>query len=756
MSEELSSTVGAQGMHQEEQDLVNMMASAALHGFNGHVHMPMNLASGHLPFPISSSFLASMGYAQRNLAGMLPTNFPLIDPAFSSMQLPHGLVSPQLAQYFSGIGMAANSDDSVDPGNENFTSVEMNSGEADNDFWQEPDANSPGGFDPDNVNFEMLQSDDKPKSTSTGFNYVPPPRRVSGAGGLVRGQQKHTKEKRGPLREDHLDHFQYQDNRGNEAYSDERTTSSRFSSAAHSNSLRSKTSSESSWDEPSTVPKSTKEKRGKKAVPAEQSTGYAKGKTMSEHMSMPQAEDNDQDWNPPPNIATEVERSSGPQSVTPMHVARPHMPGYESAQTSGSDSMIPMAPMILGPGSRQRMMDNSGVLPLTFYPTGPPVPFLTMLPFYNVPSESGTSDASTSHFGADESLDNGEIGQNFHSSEGLDSSEDFSTNDSLRGAAPGETSDEHKSDILNSDFASHWQNLQFGRFCQSPRHHGPTVYPSPVMVPPMYLQGRVPWDGPGRPLSANMNFFTQLMSYGPRLVPVAPVQSVSNRPPNVYQRYVDDLPRYRSGTGTYLPNPKVSGRDRHSSGPRRGNYNYDRVDNHGDREGNWNVNQRSRAASRNHNRSQTEKSSSRLDRLAAGESRAERPLNSSRHDTFPSYPSQNGPLRPSSSQSGPANVAYGMYPLPASNPSGLSSNGQGVPSVVMLYPYDHNGGYVSHNEQLEFGSLGPVGFSGTNDQTQLSEGSRSRGALEEHRFYGGSVQRSSPDQPSSPHHQRRV
>ncbi|XP_024987416.1 uncharacterized protein LOC112522493 isoform X3 [Cynara cardunculus var. scolymus] len=754
MGEEISSTVGAQGMHQEEQDLVNMMASSALHGFNSEVHMPMSLASGHLPFPFSPSFLAGMGYAQRNMAaGMVPANFPLIDPAFSGMQFPHGLVSPQLTHFFSGLGVTSNPEDSIEVGSESFNSVEMSSGDADHDSRREQDVGSTGGFEPNRMNSEIVPSDDKRQSSSVGLNYVPPPRRVGGSGGLVRSQQKYNKEKRGPLRDGHSDHSQYQDNRGSDVFSDERTTSSRFSSVAHSNSLKSKTSSESSWDEPSTVPKSTKEKRGKKAVvSAESSSGYVKGKTMFESTSAQQSEDDDQDCLPPPSMGSDTaDRSFGPQSMAPIHVPRSHM-SYEPAQTSGSESMVPIGPMILGPNSRQRMMDNSGAMPLTFYPTGPPVPFLTMLPFYNVPSQPGPSDASTSHFGVEDGLDNGDIGQNFHL-EGLDQAEDFSP-DSLRGAAPGGPQDERKSDILNSDFASHWQNLQFGRFCQSPRQHGPTVYPSPLMVPPIYLQGRVPWDGPGRPLP-NMNLVTQLMNYGPRLVPVAaPVQSVSNRPPNVYQRYVEELPRYRSGTGTYLPNPKVAVRDRHSSGSRRGNYNHDRNDNHIDREGNWNANSKPRGSGRNHSRNQTDKSSSRLDRLAANESRADRSMSSYRHDSFPTYQSQNGSLHPSaSSQSGQANVAYGMYPLPASNPGGPSSNGSTVPNMVMVYPYEHNTGFTSHTEQLEFGSLGPVGVSGMNEQSQPSDGSRPRDTLEEHRLYGTSVQRSSPDRPSSPRHQ---
>uniref|UniRef100_A0A5B6Z4I3 Uncharacterized protein n=1 Tax=Davidia involucrata TaxID=16924 RepID=A0A5B6Z4I3_DAVIN len=752
MGEELFSVIG---MHQEEQDLVNMMASSAIHGFDGQVHVPLNLASAHLPLPISPSILASMGYAQR-MAGMVPTNMPLIDPSFPNIQFPHGLVSPQLTHYFPGSGLPSNSEDLIEPGIENFGSMEMNSGEADHDFWQEQDVGSSGGFDPENGNFEVLQSDHKPQSASAGFS-IAPSSRVSGSGNSLRGQQKFTKESQGSMREDHLDDFQYQENRENEVYSDERTVSSRFSSAAHSGYLRSKTSSESSWEGSSAkVSKLMREKQGKKTVPAEPSTAYGKGKGMSEHSST-RAEGDDRDWNPLSNTSTEmVERSSEPESVASLHSPRHHIPGYELTQTRGSGSMIPIAPVLSGPGSRQRMMDNSGVLPFAFYPTGPPVPFFTMLPVCNIPLETGTSEASTSHFGGEEDLDNSDSVQNFNSSEGLDQSEDLNTSNSLRRAASVETSDAHKSDILNSDFASHLQNLQYGRFCQNPQYHGPLIYPSPVMVPPMYLQGRFPWDGPGRPLLSNMNLITQLMSYGPHLVPVAPLQCISNRPPNAYQHYADDVSRYRSGTGTYLPTPKVSARDRHSSGTRRGNYNYDRNDNHGDREGNWNMNSKSRAAGRSHNRGQADKSSSRLDRLAASESRADRSWSSYRHDSFPSYESQNGPLRSNSSQSGPPSVAYGMYPLPAMNSNGMSSNGPTVPSVVMLYPFDRNASYGLHSEQLEFGSLGPVSSSGINEQSQVSEGSQARGAFEEHRYHGGSMQRSSQDQPSSPHLQRRV
>lgn len=86
------------------------------------------------------------------------------------------------------------------------------------------------------------------------------------------------------------------------------------------------------------------------------------------------------------------------------------------------------------------------------------------------------------------------------------------------------------------------------------------------------------------------------------------------------------------------------------------------------------------------------------------------------------------------------------------NPNGVSPSGTGVPPVVMLYPYDQNMGYASPTDQLEFGSLGPVHFSGINEVSQLSEVS-SRGVNDLQNFQGDSAL-SSPDQPSSPKIQR--
>lgn len=548
-SEDFSSISGTLAMHQEEQDLVNLMASSTAHNFNGPVHLPLNLTPGHLPLPLPSSVLAPMGYAPRNLGGMVPTNIPLIEtPWGTNMHFPQGFVPSSLNHYFPGMGLTTSSEDGIESGNENFSSVEINSREGDQDFWHEQDRNSSAGFDHDNGGFEVPQSDDKQQSTSGGFNFVPSSR-MTVPGSTTVAHKKHAKENRVAMKDGNA--YAYQEDRETEACYDDRLLSFRHSTGvAHSSSLRNKTTTESSWDELSSrSSKSSREKRGWKSNTLELPSSYVKGKNVSEHSSTVTDEDS-RDWNHPSTLGNELaEISAGPLSVAST---RHQVTGLEPPHTAGSDPLVPLAPMLLGgPGSRQRA-DNSGVVPFAFYPTGPPVPFVTMLPVYNFPSETGTSDASTSHFSLEDSLDNVESSLNAKSSDGHNKPDVLTITNPMRGSSFTEPLELPKPDILNSDFASHWQNLQYGRFCQNSQHPSPMIYPSPVAVPPVYLQGRFPWDGPGRPLSANMNLFT--LGYGSRLVPVAPLQSVSNRP-NIYQHYIDEMPRHRSGTGTYLPNP---------------------------------------------------------------------------------------------------------------------------------------------------------------------------------------------------------
>lgn len=192
---------------------------------------------------------------------------------------------------------------------------------------------------------------------------------------------------------------------------------------------------------------------------------------------------------------------------------------------------------------------------------------------------------------------------------------------------------------------------------------------------------------------------------------------------------------------------KVALRERQSSGSRRGNYNHDRNDNFVDREGNWNSNSRSRGAARNYGRPQTDRSNSRTDRPGPAESRAERAWSSLRHDPT-SYRSEDGSLR----QNGPESLSYGMYASPATTHTGLP-NGH-VPPVMMTYhPFDQNGTYDPHSEQLEFDSLSPVGFSATTEELEPNEGTRCR-TYEDHRVNRNSRHVFSPDLPSSPRHQR--
>ncbi|OVA11438.1 Nucleotidyl transferase domain [Macleaya cordata] len=762
MGEELASVAESMEMHQEEQDLVNMMASSRFHGLAGRqVQFPMNLASPHLPLPMTPSVLAPVGYAQRNLTGMIPTDIPLVQPPWGShMPLPQGLASASLSRYFSTIGLASNQE-MIESSTENSGLTETNQLEGDHSSWPNQDAGPGRGFGTDNGGFQVIQSDDKQQSTSVGYNFVPLSRASSSGSSLVRGQHKFSKESKGLVSKDRSDTFQYKYDRGNEVYSTDRYSNLRSLTTSEPGSSRSKTSSESSWDGSSAkVSKSTREKRGRKTTPSvDSSTVYGKVKNgwlyddASVDNGSSQADDDNKDWIPLSTMQTEMaERSTGSTSVASVHAQSHQIPNYETSHMTGSDSMLPITPMLVGSGSRQRTVDNSGMVPYAFYLTGPPVPFLTMLPVYNIPTETGNAERSTINLDSEEGSDNSYTNQSDHkldSLESLDQSGNFSSSNVNRDAASMEPTEEHKSDILNSDFTSHWQNLQFGRFCQNPRYHGPLIYPSPVMVPPVYLQGHFPWDGPGRPISANGNLFTQPMNYGPRPIPVSPLQPGSQRPNGVYQRYGDDVPRYRGGTGTYLPNRKVPFRERQSSSIRnhKGNNNYDRNEFRSEREGNWNMSSRQRAPGRGQSRS--DKPSSRSDRFAASDNRADRSWDSYRHESFPPYQSQSGSFRPPNSM----HSNYSMYPMMSLNSNGAPT-GPGVPSVVMLYSYDHNVGYGSSSEQLKFGSLGPVNFSGASEVTQEGEGVPASLMYEQQRFQGGSSVHSSSDEPSSPQSQR--
>ncbi|KAK4786991.1 hypothetical protein SAY86_010824 [Trapa natans] len=703
--------------------LMNTMASP--YGFNDQIHMPANLN------------LVATGYGQRNLAGMAPSNIPMIETLWgSNMPFTNGLVPPQFAHYFSSLCSSSSAEDSMDSRDQNFSSVGPNTSEADNTFWHDQDQGPTRGSDLDNGNFKALHADDQHQQSTATSNKFFPSSRISSLG------RYHSHP--GSTRENHItDQNEYSDafhpNGG------ENEVHSRSIQSSYSSSIRSKTSSESSWDGSSAkVSRSSREKRGKKVSSAVSSTEYGKEKTLSEYPSAP-TEDGIRDWNPA-MVATE-RTSTGLQSITSMQVTAQHpMAGFQPAHPGVLDSVTQLGPVLLGPGSQQKSGDNS--VPFAFYPTGPPVPFLAMLPIYNLTHDTSNSETSARQFNSDQ-LDHSDSSQNLDSSGRVNHLEEIDVpNNSLEHvtAPPGDLS-EPKSDILDGDFLSHLHNLHYGRFCQNTP---PLVYPSPGVLPPVYLQGRVPWDGyPARPLSGNMNF-SQLVSYGsPHIVPVAPFQPVSNGPSSIY--HVDEMPRYRSGTGTYLPNHNVPVWERHSSNTRRANYGFDRSDNYSERESNWNAGQKSRTSGRGYNRNQVDKPSPRRERGASHDSQSERPWSSShRHNSY--HHPQNSPVWSSATQGGPSNVAqYGMGRTPAVNSNIVSSNGPSFQPVVMLYSYNHNHGHLHPGslaaEQFEFGSLGSVSFQALNDMSQLTDGSlQSSGPLqEEQMFHGGPASHSSHD-----------
>ncbi|KAM7467713.1 hypothetical protein LguiB_015275 [Lonicera macranthoides] len=653
-------------MHQEEQDLVNMMASSRVHhSFGGHVQMPVNL--------MSPSILTSLGYGQRNSTGLMPANISSFGPHWgSNMHHSHGL---QLSQYISSVGMASNHREEV----------------------VEPIEDSKKMYQED--------SDHAPGSEQDAENDLT---RINGS----------RKENRKWIKETNGVNLQHQNKKGSDIYS----ANSRFVSASNATASRSKQSSEVSSDGSFLKSsKSTRERRGRKSTPsAECSTAEYEPRYESESVDCgsPRADDDNGDWIPLSTAESEV----AAESIVPSSLVWTHqIHNYEQLQMNGSLPMLPSAPVPLA--STQRTIDNNGVFPFTFYPTGPPVPFVTMLPFYNFPNDMKHSDASTSHFDKDKEFNSTHVSQ-------YDKRLDMTENLDLP-----QSSEECKSDILNSDFTSHLQNLMYGRICQNPPDEGPMLYPSPVAAVPSY---HFPRDGPARPLSTNANLFNQLMGYGAGVTPLlSPHQHGTSRPAGAHQQYGDEIPRYRAGTGTYLPNPRIS-RDRQSSNSRnhRGNYSHDRKDHHADREGNWNVSKQ-RFAARNQNRNQLEKLNPRIDRTAPNNRRSDRTWDLDiSHSNYP----QNGQFSPSNSvHHGSSNLAYGMYPLPAMNPNGVSPPG----SFVMLYPYDQSTGFSSPAEHpLEFGSVGPM---------QYVENSSSRVANEQQNLLLNST-RSSPDPPASPGH----
>ncbi|KAJ0973826.1 hypothetical protein J5N97_015791 [Dioscorea zingiberensis] len=485
---------------------------------------------------------------------MVPSNIPLVEPSWgSSMWFPQAHVSSILSNSVHAAGQILNTNYVNESDNLGFGMSQENLD------VHEHDTSSPRAFDLYDRGFHAFHDDDNHPSISDSFNFASALRTSNSGAPSMLGQQKFSGENRSFETEDYTDGMGYQTSRVNAMYSSEKDTNMRPSQMSQTGSSSSKSASDSSRDGSfGRVSKSGKDKWGNNPA---SSTGMASlhGKAMSGwqyNSSYPVSAEEDDDHRdrfPSSVMGNDVNETSESTFVT-SHARTYRLSEYGYAQVKGSDQMIPIGPVLIG--GPHCGAENHAMVPLTFFPTGPPVPFLTMFPVYNFQPATGISDGSTSQFGRDEIEDDGHVDpsdQTFDSPGSAYSSEAHLPSTASLNMTSAGPSEVHKSDILNSDFASHWQNLQYGRSCQNSHTNGQLIYPSPVMVPPVYLQDHFPLEAPGRPLSTNANLFAQLVRYGPRLVPITPLQQGPARPSAALRQFADGPPRFRGGINVDRP-----------------------------------------------------------------------------------------------------------------------------------------------------------------------------------------------------------
>ncbi|CAA7407107.1 unnamed protein product [Spirodela intermedia] len=738
-------------MHQEQQDLINMTAVSEAGNFDGLVHLPMNMSSAHLQVPISS-VLQSMEYVQRNFS-IHPENIPHWR---SAVQFPHGLYSTQMLSCDSNAGLLSSPEVVTEASIKRSSITEEETENADRGSWADQNNGSTRPSCKVNKNVLTLHYDGK-QTSSTGSlsssNIYKSSSHSTGNGYMF------VREDQGLVGEDSNRVHPYMTLRDQDSNLVDDITNLRSCSNTQPTSSSGKSSSESSCDKAPTMSSQLARDKHRRRGTSTSAPFHGTTKSMWDYDnlssdSVPIGADDNREWVPLSMMGSDVvERTMDSGSMAPMQVHTIHSLGHESPHSSNSDPMVPIRPVLVSASSQRGTADNTGMLPFAFYPTGPPVPFLAMLPVCHY--DSSTSVGSTSHF---DNIGLGGSGHRNSSDLNFDLTEDQERPVAHIGVGTMkdeafEQSEVHNPDILNSDFANHWQNLQFGKFCQNTRYPGPLMYSSPVVIPPMYLQGHFPLDGPGRPLVTNMEFFNQVMDHGPA-APVAPVQLGQTRPTNVYRGYLDDVPRYRGGTGTYLPNQNLSFRDQQALHARShgGHYGNDHSD-RSDREGSW-LKSKSRASGRSRGRNQTEKVNPRSKRLTATDNMSEAPWNSYRDEPLASYPSPSNPFS-SMGMHGSGNIPHGMHPLPTGNSSRADQAGSAAPSVMMFYSYDHGAGHDDlSSEQPEFGLLGSLHVSGVDEAAHAVDGDLVR-FNQRQEAYGRGSGHSSPDHPSSPQAHRR-
>ncbi|KAJ1298248.1 hypothetical protein BS78_01G439200 [Paspalum vaginatum] len=730
MNEELPPVSESLDLHHDEQVLVNLMESTKLHG---HTQLPIQIPS-HMPVA-HSPLLAPTAFSQ-HLAGVPPAS--LIGTQWlPNMQFLHGIVPPPMTHYIHNPTFAPNVEDS----SESEKPITSDGNHDTGKNWHEYGVGFSRQFDPEAIDPHIYDIDGKEHSSLP--NGVP--------SGPLERQMKFAVENNSVDDETYTNMFQNHPNR--ESIVDYSKRSGYANVSSHASSSKGKAMDGSSWDEMTVnTTRSSRDKWGKRPVfVAPATTTHSKtGWQMANNTDHLPAEVDDGPRNgtvvPIINEASEIVTASDSFSTQSRTSQVPN--DFDPSQIGMPNPMF--APFLIG-SPQQRQADSSG---LTFVQTGPPVPFVVF------PYVPGNNDGSGPQFERNEGIDQlpaNIAGQNFSSLNDV-RQPDSSATSTASSSTMIEPSGEHKPDILNSDFISHWHNLQYGRFCQNARPLGPFVYSFPV--PPMYLQGHhAPWDGPGRPATPNVNW-AQMVGPGQRVFPVMPAQPAAERNTNVLQHYGEDAPRYR-GTGTYLPNPKVPFRDRHSNSRNyRGGYNGDRSD-YSDKEGSW-INSKQRNPNRSYGRSQSERSGMRSDRQVTDESYSDRQRrtyrnDSYRHEASSKYLGQGQSFGSTSSMRKPGNIAHGVYTSPstASNGAGALSGPPGQ-SFFMVYPYEpgtNNG--ISSSEPIEFGSLGPLPAADGEDIPRPPRQVMPNGFYGQRRGpYRGGSSHSSPDQPSSPQPRR--
>eukprot|EP01018_Ginkgo_biloba_P037528 Gb_04992 [translate_table: standard] len=264
-------------------------------------------------------------------------------------------------------------------------------------------------------------------------------------------------------------------------------------------------------------------------------------------------------------------------------------------------------------------------------------------------------------------------------------------------------------DLLSGDFGSHLDNLAYGRWCQDPVLHG-SILPFPVL-PAQYVQEHCPWEGPGRPFHPNMN--VQLHIHGHGFVPGHPFFHAScylgtNSPilPGTFPG--EEIPKSRSGTGTYFPNMSHrSYRERNSPNKGRRQQGTPAHD----------LTAREASAHQYNSRKQTIYDSVphwptghvNLDSKPAEGKFGVHDL--SRHEALCKslYQSSSPAVKGNTVLASPGGSMYSSSHVSGQEtPSAYTAVSPSGPPVVMLYPYSN--GLTFPSEQLEFGSFGPVQY----------------------------------------------